>query len=411
MVVVGVIPTKKKSDARGNASEQGQKIYAVEVSPLLAFTSTEKKGTMVKKTYPGSHAATKPKYVRPPARHHEDDGEDDDDDAASSLAASDMDEDVDEDGLAVVVAGGGAKKRRRPRSREAVQGADGRDMADGSDSENGDDDASSSSSSDDDDDSSSVGSDFDVVQDDDEEEEAAVLDDSDDDEDGGDDSDGSDDDDEDEEDEDGGTKKKRKRKNASGGRKKKKSSRGGAAGNNNDNDDASVASYDSRIDMYRGGASGEGGYWWESKNLAEETLYDPEENELRLQEKLRYIREQRASLVENLHQETRFLESNAELQALSRVVRNERGEIVDPLHCRSPALLTKYEFTAITSRRAEQLERNDAPLIELPADMNDSLVIAHYEFTNHALDDIFIVQRPFPDGTSEYWRLGDLEFV
>lgn len=183
------------------------------------------------------------------------------------------------------------------------------------------------------------------------------------------------------------------------GKKKKKKSKGGKrSAKGGDADAESVGSFDAYQRV------------WTAEDDGDDEL-EPEEMEERLANKYRRVQEVRGRSIVHMHPELTAV-SHEEMLALSRVVRNERGEVADPLHRRSAALLSKYEFTAVTSKRAEQLERDDDPLVQdLPPGMVSSIAIAHYEFQKGALNDIFIIQRPFPDGTSEYWRLGDLEHV
>lgn len=189
-------------------------------------------------------------------------------------------------------------------------------------------------------------------------------------------------------DDDGGGGKKQKNK------KKKNGGGGPRAGD----DAASVGSFDAYQQA------------WTVEDDDDDEL-EPEEMEQRLANKYRRVQEVRGRSIVHMHPELTPI-SQEEMLALSRVVRNERGEVADPLHRRSAALLSKYEFTAVTSKRAEQLDRDDEPLVQdLPPGMVSSIAIAHYEFQKGALNDIFIIQRPFPDGSSEYWRLGDLEYV
>lgn len=97
-----------------------------------------------------------------------------------------------------------------------------------------------------------------------------------------------------------------------------------------------------------------------------------------------------------------------EMLASVKIVRDRTGKIADLLHCTIPRL-TKYEMTTVIGTRAEQLEHDAVPFIDLPDSVIDSYTIAKLEFEAGVLP--FIIARPLPDGTIEYWRLADLERV
>lgn len=73
---------------------------------------------------------------------------------------------------------------------------------------------------------------------------------------------------------------------------------------------------------------------------------------------------------------------------------------------RSVPYLTIYEKTKIIGARANMLAQNARPLIEVPPHVTDVLEIARLELEQKRLP--FILARPMPDGTFEYWRLQDL---
>ena len=77
----------------------------------------------------------------------------------------------------------------------------------------------------------------------------------------------------------------------------------------------------------------------------------------------------------------------------------------DPNH-RSPPFLTQYERTKIIGFRANQLAKGARPYIIKPEHITDVSTIARMELEQRRLP--FIVRRPMPDGTHEYWRLSDL---
>ena len=68
--------------------------------------------------------------------------------------------------------------------------------------------------------------------------------------------------------------------------------------------------------------------------------------------------------------------------------------------------LTLYERTKILSLRASQLARGAAPFIDVPEYLTDVYEIARAELEAKRLP--YILKRPLPDGSYEYWRLADL---
>jgi len=72
----------------------------------------------------------------------------------------------------------------------------------------------------------------------------------------------------------------------------------------------------------------------------------------------------------------------------------------------SPPFLTVFERTKILGTRTNQLAEGARPFVTVPEYMTNPLDIAKLELTQRRLP--FIVKRPMPDGTFEYWRLSDL---
>ena len=73
---------------------------------------------------------------------------------------------------------------------------------------------------------------------------------------------------------------------------------------------------------------------------------------------------------------------------------------------KSQPFLTQYEKTRILGFRTNQLAQGAKPLIPVPDYVKTTLEIARMELEQKRLP--FIVKRPMPDGTFEYWRLSDL---
>jgi len=97
-----------------------------------------------------------------------------------------------------------------------------------------------------------------------------------------------------------------------------------------------------------------------------------------------------------------------EIDKMSVVVRDENGAIIDPLHKTVP-FLTKYERARIIGERAKQLEYGSKPFITIEQNEIDSYMIAEKEYLQKAIP--FIIKRPLPNGSCEYWKLKDLEIM
>ena len=81
----------------------------------------------------------------------------------------------------------------------------------------------------------------------------------------------------------------------------------------------------------------------------------------------------------------------------------------DPNHTSYP-FLTTYERTKILGTRTNQLADGARPFIDpVPEHITQPLEIAKLELEQRRLP--FIVKRPMPDGTFEYWRLSDLLLI
>jgi DNA-directed RNA polymerase I, II, and III subunit RPABC2 len=88
------------------------------------------------------------------------------------------------------------------------------------------------------------------------------------------------------------------------------------------------------------------------------------------------------------------------------IVRREDGAIEDPHHTTVP-YLTKYEFARVVGMRVTQLNTGAQPFVE--ATHMDSVIIAEQEIREKKLP--FIIRRPIPNKSPEFWRLCDLELL
>jgi DNA-directed RNA polymerase I, II, and III subunit RPABC2 len=77
----------------------------------------------------------------------------------------------------------------------------------------------------------------------------------------------------------------------------------------------------------------------------------------------------------------------------------------DPHHTSLP-FLTVYERTKILGTRANQIADGARAFVKVPEHVTEPLEIAKLELEQRRLP--FIIKRPMPDGTFEYWRLSDL---
>ena len=68
--------------------------------------------------------------------------------------------------------------------------------------------------------------------------------------------------------------------------------------------------------------------------------------------------------------------------------------------------LTKYERANIIGIRSQQLTCGAKPLIKNIKGITDVKIIAKMELEQKKLP--LIIGRPFPDGTTEYWKIEDL---
>jgi DNA-directed RNA polymerases I, II, and III subunit RPABC2 len=116
--------------------------------------------------------------------------------------------------------------------------------------------------------------------------------------------------------------------------------------------------------------------------------------------------EERNVLV-NYHPEVMQI-SEEELQTYTRVVRDDNGTIIDPFHKTIP-IMTKYEKAKIIGIRAQQINSGSEPFINVDINMIDGLSIANEELLQKKIP--FIIRRPIPNGSSEYWNATDLEIL
>lgn len=100
--------------------------------------------------------------------------------------------------------------------------------------------------------------------------------------------------------------------------------------------------------------------------------------------------------------------NNQELQALIKVKRNENGMIEDENHKTLP-ILTRYEKAKIIGIRSKQINSGSELFIDIPDNIIDGITIANMELQQKKIP--FIIRRPLPNGTNEYWDINDLDIM
>ena len=95
-------------------------------------------------------------------------------------------------------------------------------------------------------------------------------------------------------------------------------------------------------------------------------------------------------------------------ESVLNVIRDKDNIIIDKLHKTIP-ILTKYEKTRILGIRIKQLNNGSNPYIKVAENILDNFLIAKKELEEKKIP--FIIQRPLPNNTFEYWKVQDLEIL
>lgn len=111
--------------------------------------------------------------------------------------------------------------------------------------------------------------------------------------------------------------------------------------------------------------------------------------------------------IEEVHPQEKMINYEEVLSRCS-VTRDADKNIMDENHTTIP-ILTKYEYTRILGVRASQIEHGAPLFIDVSDTLIDSYLIAREELHQKKLP--FIVKRPLPNGSIEYWKLEDLEIL
>jgi DNA-directed RNA polymerase I, II, and III subunit RPABC2 len=135
---------------------------------------------------------------------------------------------------------------------------------------------------------------------------------------------------------------------------------------------------------------------WEEEEYVDEALQE-EEVASEMKPELKRLYQQ--------HPECNLVYVEQVLPRLTMTVLPSLGDKIDINH-RTYPFLTTFERTKIIGLRANQLSKGAAPLIHIPKHITDVRDIARLELDQKRLP--FIVKRPLPNGSFEYWRLSDL---
>ena len=107
------------------------------------------------------------------------------------------------------------------------------------------------------------------------------------------------------------------------------------------------------------------------------------------------------------HPELKQINFN-ELIALSKITRNKDGIIIDPLHKTFP-YLTKFERAKILGQRAKQINNGSPIFVKVTPNIIEGHTIALMELQQKKIP--FIIKRPLPNGSNEYWKVSDLNIL
>ena len=113
------------------------------------------------------------------------------------------------------------------------------------------------------------------------------------------------------------------------------------------------------------------------------------------------------NFLEDIHPETK-IHNTDEVLGMTKIIRDENGNIIDNNHKTIP-ILTKYEKTRILGIRAKQIDEGSNIFTNVSNKILDGYTIALKEFNEKKIP--FIIKRPLPDGSCEYWNLKDLEII
>ena len=121
----------------------------------------------------------------------------------------------------------------------------------------------------------------------------------------------------------------------------------------------------------------------------------------------KFTKEYKSDYILSNHQES-LNKNYDEIKKFLNVTRDNNNNIIDAFH-RTIPLLTKYEKTKIIGIRLKQLNNGAKPYVTISDTILDNNIIVNMELAQKVLP--FIVSRPLPNNTYEYWKLQDLELL
>lgn len=121
----------------------------------------------------------------------------------------------------------------------------------------------------------------------------------------------------------------------------------------------------------------------------------------------KFTKEYKTDYILNNHQES-LNKNYDEIKKFLNVTKDNNNNIIDAFH-RTIPILTKYEKTKIIGIRLKQLNNGAKPYVTISDTILDNNIIVNMELTQKVLP--FIVSRPLPNNTYEYWKLQDLELL
>lgn len=173
-----------------------------------------------------------------------------------------------------------------------------------------------------------------------------------------------------------------------------------------DDDDEKYANVDFQINRKKHDSEDDEKEEEEEEDSATDSSSDDEEKEEDVYRK--FNNESKQKYISNIHPESMSY-NHDEVMKLCNVKKNELGEITDdPFHKTIP-FLTKYEMTRILGQRTKQLNDGAKPYVKVSESVIDGYIIAQKEIETKCLP--YIIRRPLPNGSSEFWRLQDLEII
>lgn len=121
----------------------------------------------------------------------------------------------------------------------------------------------------------------------------------------------------------------------------------------------------------------------------------------------KFTKEYKTDYILSNHQESLNKNYN-EIKKFLNVTKDNNNNIIDAFH-RTIPILTKYEKTKIIGIRLKQLNNGAKPYVTISDTILDNNIIVNMELIQKVLP--FIVSRPLPNNTYEYWKLKDLELL